>query len=131
MADLPVCRLVTSAFATSQCPPTNRLPALYLLDSISKNIGPPYVSLFCRFIERAFLSAYHAVDPSTKIKMEELLGTWRTGGPDGGELFRDADEDRTGRVQRGIEGALFGSGAYGGLVENGGGQVSYTLGECV
>ncbi len=42
--------------------------------------------------------------------MEELLGTWRTGGPDGGELFRDPDEGRTGRVQRGIESALFGTG---------------------
>ncbi|GAA5872978.1 hypothetical protein JCM3774_004890 [Rhodotorula dairenensis] len=92
------------------CPPQYLLPAFYLLDSICKNIGAPYLALFSRFIERAFLSAYHAVDPVTRTKLEELLGTWKTGGPDGGELFRDADEPMHGaRVQRGIEAALFGA----------------------
>ncbi|GAA5992830.1 hypothetical protein JCM10908_001359 [Rhodotorula pacifica] len=92
------------------CPPQYLLPAFYLLDSICKNIGAPYLALFSRFIERAFLSAYHSVDPSTRTKLEELLGTWKTGGSDGGELFRDPDEPREGaRVQRGIEGALFGA----------------------
>ncbi|KAI5477951.1 pre-mRNA cleavage complex 2 protein Pcf11 [Pseudohyphozyma bogoriensis] len=105
------------------CPPPNRLPAMYLLDSISKNIGPPYVVLFTRFIERVYLSAYHVVDASTKTKMEELLGTWRTGGADGGELFRSPEEmgSRTGgRVQRGIETALFGPGGRGGGIGGGG-----------
>ncbi|BGP49301.1 mRNA 3' end processing factor [Rhodotorula kratochvilovae] len=92
------------------CPPQYLLPSFYLLDSISKNIGAPYLALFARFLERAFLSAYHAADPSTRTKLEELLGTWKTGGPDGGELFRTADEPREGgRVQRGIESALFGA----------------------
>lgn len=101
----------------AQCPPAYVLPAFYLLDSICKNIGPPYLALFSRFIERAFLSAYHSVDPPTRTKLEELLGTWKTGGADGGELFRDPEEPRgparggaaVGRVQRGIEGALFGA----------------------
>ncbi|GAA5820627.1 hypothetical protein JCM10212_005713 [Sporobolomyces blumeae] len=92
------------------------LPAFYLLDSISKNIGPPYLSLFSRFLERAFLSAYHSVDPATKVKLEELLGTWKTGGSDGGELFRGPNED--GRVQRGIETALFGPTGRGGGIGN-------------
>lgn len=94
----------------AQCPPQYLLPAFYLLDSICKNIGAPYIALFSRFIERAFLSAYHAVDPVTRTKLEELLGTWKTGGNDGGELFREPDEPREGaRVQRGIEAALFGA----------------------
>ncbi|GJN90071.1 hypothetical protein Rhopal_003069-T1 [Rhodotorula paludigena] len=89
---------------------TYLLPVFYLLDSISKNIGAPYLALFARFLERSFLSAYHAVDAPTKTKLEELLGTWKTGGSDGGELFRGADEPRDGgRVQRGIESALFGA----------------------
>ncbi|KAK4057545.1 mRNA 3' end processing factor [Microbotryomycetes sp. JL221] len=91
------------------CAPEYKLPALYLLDSISKNIGPPYVALFARFIERVFLHAYRSVDSSIQIKLEELLGTWRTGSPDGGELFRLPEEGAHGRVQRGIEEALFGA----------------------
>ncbi|KPV74576.1 uncharacterized protein RHOBADRAFT_8287, partial [Rhodotorula graminis WP1] len=70
------------------CPPQHVLPTFYLLDSISKNIGPPYLALFGRFLERAFLQAYHAADAATRTKLEELLGTWKTGGADGGELFR-------------------------------------------
>jgi hypothetical protein len=84
-----------------------KLPALYLLDSICKNIHAPYAALFAQRIERIFLSAYRDVDPPTKIKMEELLGTWRTGGPNGTELFQ-------GRAQRDIEIALFGSQLKGG-----------------
>ncbi|GAA5909393.1 hypothetical protein JCM5296_007023 [Sporobolomyces johnsonii] len=97
------------------CPPQYLLPSFYLLDSISKNIGPPYLALFSRFLERAFLSAYHSVDAATKVKLEELLGTWKTGGSDGGELFRGSDDGRTGRVQRGIESALFGPSGRGGM----------------
>lgn len=105
-------------FAHRQCPPAYLLPTFYLLDSISKNIGPPYLTLFSRFLERTFLSSYHAVDSSTKTKLEELLGTWKTGAGDGGELFRTQEEmssgaggeglKREGRVQRGIENALWG-----------------------
>ncbi|BGP17362.1 hypothetical protein JCM10213_003406 [Rhodosporidiobolus nylandii] len=102
------------------CPPAYLLPTFYLLDSISKNIGAPYLALFSRFLERSFLSSYHAVDASTKTKLEELLGTWKTGGADGGELFRTPEEmgdgrKEGGRVQRGIEGVLFGATGRGGL----------------
>ncbi|GAA5990252.1 hypothetical protein JCM11641_001799 [Rhodosporidiobolus odoratus] len=97
------------------CPAVHLLPTFYLLDSISKNIGPPYLTLFSRFLERGFLSSYHSADPSTKTKLEELLGTWKTGGADGGELFRLPEEGREGRVQRGIETALWGSRGKGGL----------------
>ncbi|GAA5833559.1 hypothetical protein JCM3766R1_002574 [Sporobolomyces carnicolor] len=101
------------------------LPAFYLLDSISKNIGPPYLALFARFLERTFLSAYHAVDATTKVKLEELLGTWKTGGSDGGELFRLHDEGKTGgRVQKGIETALFGATGRGGMGAMGRGKDS-------
>ena len=90
-----------------QVDPSIKLPALYLLDSICKNIHAPYASLFSQRIERIFLSAYRDVDPPTKVKMEELLGTWRTGGPGGSALF-------LGRAQHDIEIVLFGSGLRGG-----------------
>ncbi|SDA00297.1 BZ3501_MvSof-1269-A2-R1_Chr2-2g04515 [Microbotryum saponariae] len=101
-------------------PPSFKLPALYLLDSISKNIGPPYLALFARFIKRGFVDAYHVSDPATRVKMEELLGTWRTGGADGGELFRGHDQGEHDSVQRVIEAALFGTfGRGGGMGANG------------
>jgi pre-mRNA cleavage complex 2 protein Pcf11 len=102
------------------CDPSIRLPALYLLDSIAKNTGQPYISLFARFVERTFLSMYHEADDLIRIKMEELLGTWRTGGSNRGELFRLPEEGDRGRIQHAIETALFGSGGRGGGMANGG-----------
>ncbi|KZW04079.1 hypothetical protein EXIGLDRAFT_600069 [Exidia glandulosa HHB12029] len=64
-----------------------KLPAFYLLDSICKNIYSPYASVFAPMVANLFLDAYYAVDPSTQSKMEEMLVTWRTGAPDGRELF--------------------------------------------
>ncbi|KAH8922214.1 hypothetical protein BT69DRAFT_1282456, partial [Atractiella rhizophila] len=96
--------------ALNRAPSYLRLPLLYLIDSISKNIGHPYPSLFSRFIERSFLQSYHLVSaeqPQARQKLEELLGTWRTGGTNGGELFRVG-------VQKGIERELWGRNGRGG-----------------
>ncbi|SGY15198.1 BQ5605_C013g07284 [Microbotryum silenes-dioicae] len=112
--------LIPANLRPHQSPPSFKLPALYLLDSISKNIGPPYLALFARFIKRGFVDAYHVSDPATRVKMEELLGTWRTGGADGGELFRGHDQGEHDSVQRVIEAALFGTfGRGGGMGANG------------
>lgn len=56
------------------------------------------------------VAAHSDVDPPTKVKMEELLGTWRTGGQDGGELFKPIPNAPPGTLppQRIIEDALFG-----------------------
>ena len=50
------------------------------------------------------------VDQSTKVKLEELLGTWRNGAPDGGELFQLQPGAPLGAIppQRAMEEALFG-----------------------
>ena len=104
------------AALTRQADPSVKLPSLYLIDSICKNIGGSYIVHFGRFIERAFLQAFHEVDPATRRKMEELLGTWRTGGPNGSELF-------PGRVQRELESQLFGRDLRGGgIVDDGRGM---------
>ncbi|EJD53737.1 hypothetical protein AURDEDRAFT_110499 [Auricularia subglabra TFB-10046 SS5] len=68
-------------------PSTLKLPAFYLLDSICKNIYEPYGSVFAPLVTDLFLDAYRSVDPSTQGKMEEMLVTWRTGAPNGRELF--------------------------------------------
>ncbi|CDU25413.1 related to PCF11 component of pre-mRNA 3`-end processing factor CF I [Sporisorium scitamineum] len=85
-----------------QSHPSIRLPALYTLDSISKNIGHPYTQLWAARIVPIFLESYRLVDQPTKLRMEELLATWKTAGPGARALFGD-------NVQWSIERALFGS----------------------
>jgi len=64
-----------------------KLPGLYLLDAISKNVFEPYAREFAPYVIPLFLEAYREVDQNTRSKMEEMLLTWRTGGANGKELF--------------------------------------------
>ena len=64
-----------------------KLPAFYLLDAISKNVFDPYARHFTPVVVRLFLDTYEQVDQNTRSKMEEMLLTWRTGAPNGRELF--------------------------------------------
>ncbi|PIL37089.1 hypothetical protein GSI_00781 [Ganoderma sinense ZZ0214-1] len=68
-------------------PPWMKLPSFYLLDAISKNVYDPYARSFTPIVVRLFLDTYEAVDQQTRSKMEEMLLTWRTGSPNGRELF--------------------------------------------
>lgn len=85
-----------------QSHPSIRLPALYTLDSICKNVGEPYTHLWSARIVPIFLESYRLVDQPTKRRMEELLATWKTAGPGARPLFGD-------NAQWNIERALFGS----------------------
>jgi len=53
-----------------------KLPALYLLDSIVKNVGTPYTIYFSRGLYKTYMDAYASVDHNTRRKMEEMLKTW-------------------------------------------------------
>lgn len=64
-----------------------KLPSFYLLDAISKNVYDPYARHFTPIVVRLFLDTYEVVDQQTRSKMEEMLLTWRTGSPNGRELF--------------------------------------------
>jgi hypothetical protein len=64
-----------------------KLPAFYVLDAVAKNVYDPYARAFSAFIIPLFLESYGQVDQSTRSKMEEMLLTWRTGGPTSKELF--------------------------------------------
>ncbi|KAF9091846.1 hypothetical protein BGX29_010730 [Mortierella sp. GBA35] len=57
-------------------PANQKLPTLYLIDSIIKNVGGPYLNLFARTIVTLFLDAYTVVDSSAKASFEKVLGTW-------------------------------------------------------
>ena len=75
---------------------------MYLLDSISKNIGAPYTELWSTRIVPLFMETYRSVDQPTKRRLEELLATWREAGPGKRPLFGDSP-------QWTIERSLFGS----------------------
>ncbi|ORY33968.1 hypothetical protein BCR39DRAFT_517977 [Naematelia encephala] len=92
--------------AVLRAPPQAKLPILYLIDSISKNIGAPYTThLLPPMISRMYPAVYREVDGVTKSKMEEMIGLWRTSGPDGGDLYGPA-------VREAIERGIFGSIGY-------------------
>ncbi|KAF8605411.1 hypothetical protein BDV93DRAFT_521727 [Ceratobasidium sp. AG-I] len=85
----------------AKVPAAIKLPPFYLLDSIAKNIGQPYISYFSKFIVRLFLDTYHHVDAPTRGKMEEMLVTWRTA-QYGRELFGSTAQ---GTIERGVWGS--------------------------
>ncbi|BEI84132.1 hypothetical protein CcaverHIS002_0407360 [Cutaneotrichosporon cavernicola] len=88
--------------AIYMAPPQGKLPLLYLLDSISKNAGPPYTDeFFARFLPQLYVATYRQVDGVTKNKMVEMLRLWRTGAG-GGELYPVG-------VREQVERDLFGS----------------------
>ncbi|KAH9999279.1 hypothetical protein BJV77DRAFT_976395 [Russula vinacea] len=68
-------------------PPEMKLPAFYLVDALSKNVFDPYAGHFASIVVPLFLETYQQVDQQTRGKMEEMLLTWRTGAPNGRELF--------------------------------------------
>lgn len=58
-------------------------------------------------MDRAFLESFRLMDPLTQQKMEELLGSWRTGGPDGSMVYPE-------RLLKAIEEGLYGFHGRGG-----------------
>lgn len=69
-----IARLIEQRIATAGA--GQRLPLLYLLDSICKNIGVPYVGHFAGNLAATFLSTYAAVDGQQRSAMMHLLRTW-------------------------------------------------------
>ncbi|CAN8103797.1 unnamed protein product [Discula destructiva] len=60
-----------------KAPPQRKLPAIYLLDSIVKNVGTPYTLFFGKNLYQTFMEVYASVDQRTRQKLEEMLQTWK------------------------------------------------------
>ncbi|GAB1193152.1 hypothetical protein APSETT444_002355 [Aspergillus pseudonomiae] len=83
-------------------PPAQKLPALYVVDSIVKNVGTPYTLFLGRNMYQTFMNAYTLVDSPTRRKLDEMLKTWKEPVP--GSL--DTRPVFPPEVTRGIESAL-------------------------
>ncbi|KAI5367717.1 putative VHS domain, CID domain, protein PCF11 [Septoria linicola] len=57
--------------------PTRKLPALFVLDSIVKNVGTPYTVYLGRNLYNTFMEAYTLVDTATRRHMDAMLRTWK------------------------------------------------------
>ncbi|XP_052224670.1 uncharacterized protein LOC127840322 isoform X3 [Dreissena polymorpha] len=61
----------------AKCKPEKKLPVLYLMDSIMKNLGTTsYKSLFTKNIVNTFTTVFEQVDEKTRASMYKLRQTW-------------------------------------------------------
>ncbi|KAF2274284.1 uncharacterized protein EI97DRAFT_451838 [Westerdykella ornata] len=82
--------------------PEWKLPALYVLDSIVKNVGTPYTVFLGRNLYRTFMDAYMVMDPANRRAMDGLLKTWKQPVPES----MDTNPVFSPEVTRDIENAL-------------------------
>ncbi|XP_066502803.1 pre-mRNA cleavage complex 2 protein Pcf11 [Hoplias malabaricus] len=59
-----------------KAPPAEKLPVLYLVDSIVKNVGGEYLEVFAKNIVTSFICVFEKVDENTRKSLFKLRSTW-------------------------------------------------------
>ena len=73
-----LCEFEDRTLTLLQTAPSRKLPALYVLDSIVKNVGTPYTVYLGRGLFTTFMESYGMInDPLTRRAMDNLLKTWK------------------------------------------------------
>ncbi|XP_037125271.1 pre-mRNA cleavage complex 2 protein Pcf11 isoform X1 [Syngnathus acus] len=60
----------------SKAPAAEKLPVLYLVDSIVKNVGGEYVAVFAKNLITSFICVFEKVDENTRKSLFKLRSTW-------------------------------------------------------
>ncbi|KAI4126717.1 MAG: hypothetical protein LQ338_003620 [Usnochroma carphineum] len=76
-------------------PPERKLPALYVLDSIAKNVGGAYIHCLSQNLFHTFMSAYSLSPPHIRKKLDEMFKTWKEPVPGSTDLRPVFPAERT------------------------------------
>ncbi|XP_052443955.1 pre-mRNA cleavage complex 2 protein Pcf11 [Carassius gibelio] len=60
----------------AKAPPGEKLPVLYLVDSIVKNVGGEYLEVFAKNLVNSFICVFEKVDEATRKSLFKLRSTW-------------------------------------------------------
>uniref|UniRef100_A0A671KH58 Pre-mRNA cleavage complex 2 protein Pcf11 n=1 Tax=Sinocyclocheilus anshuiensis TaxID=1608454 RepID=A0A671KH58_9TELE len=60
----------------AKAPPGEKLPVLYLVDSIVKNVGGAYLEVFAKNLVNSFICVFEKVDEATRKSLFKLRSTW-------------------------------------------------------
>ncbi|MBN3308854.1 PCF11 protein, partial [Amia calva] len=60
----------------AKAPATEKLPVLYLVDSIVKNVGREYLGAFTKNLVTTFICVFEKVDENTRKSLFKLRSTW-------------------------------------------------------
>ncbi|KAL0993742.1 hypothetical protein UPYG_G00113040 [Umbra pygmaea] len=60
----------------SKAPAAEKLPVLYLVDSIVKNVGGEYLAVFAKNLVTSFICVFEKVDENTRKSLFKLRSTW-------------------------------------------------------
>ncbi|NWV10370.1 PCF11 protein, partial [Ptilonorhynchus violaceus] len=70
------CTKLLSFFLLLQAPASEKLPVMYLMDSIVKNVGREYLTAFTKNLVATFICVFEKVDENTRKSLFKLRSTW-------------------------------------------------------
>uniref|UniRef100_G1PRY9 Pre-mRNA cleavage complex 2 protein Pcf11 n=1 Tax=Myotis lucifugus TaxID=59463 RepID=G1PRY9_MYOLU len=76
--NLPFAKEIVSLIEaqTAKAPSSEKLPLLYLMDSIVKNVGREYLAAFTKNLVATFICVFEKVDENTRKRLFKLRSTW-------------------------------------------------------